>query len=247
MSKILYNGKVKNNERFNKKSEMKQPEIVYADKKSEDILSKHVWIPSKFEKNQDELIFPFSTPNERAFSVKLSTDNTLIKGNYYIVVKRHAKFDKAKYEFNKLVEAYKMGISVKPLALKKNDGKGGYVYTLVERNSIPLLDVNFYKIKPKERESLFKLVGSTLRSWHEKGFYHGDLAPRNLLIKMKSNPKIVAVDLEKSLIQNLQPVNIRKEINSFEYQARREGANDADIQNFREGYFRKKNTPNARS
>lgn len=223
---------------------MEKPSIVYADKKSEKMLSKNFWKLSAFEKTDGgTLLFPFSAQSERiVFPVELTSKNQVdsLKGNYFIVIKYHPKLDKLKYEFNKLVKAYKMGISVKPLAMKKSEKRGGYLYTLVEKNSIPLLDVNFDKLKPGERAGLFKLIGSTLRRWHEKGFYHGDSAPRNFLIKLKSKPKIVAVDLEKSLIQKLSPINIQKEINFFEYQARKAGANDEDILNFKRGYERRK-------
>jgi len=223
--------------------EMEKPEIVYADKESERILSKNFWKLSDFNKTEGgALVFPFSAPTERkVFPVELtSKGNGLKKGSYFIVVKYHPKLDKLRYEFKKLLKAHEMGVSVRPLAMSLSEKGGGYLYTLIEKNTIPLLDINFERLKPEERADLFKLIGSTVRKWHEKGFYHGDLAPRNILVKIKQKPEIIAVDLEKSLIQKLDPVNIQKEIAFFEYQARRSGASDEDILNFKKGYEGKK-------
>jgi tRNA A-37 threonylcarbamoyl transferase component Bud32 len=223
---------------------MKKLEIVYADPKSEKILSKNFWKLSDFNKTEGgTLVFPFSAPTERkVFPVELASKDQAgsLKGNYFIVIKYHPKLDKLKYEFNKLSKAHEMGVSVKPLAMKVGEKGGGYLYTLIEKNTIPLLDINFEKLKPEEREGLFKLVGSTVRKWHEMGFYHGDLAPRNILVKIKQKPEIIAVDLEKSLIQKLSPINIQKDLDFFEYQARRVGATNEDILNFKRGYERKK-------
>ena len=68
---------------------MKKPGVVYADKKSEEILHKNFWKPSAFDKTEGGgMMFPFSAPTKRSvFPVELASKGQTSRVNYFIVVK----------------------------------------------------------------------------------------------------------------------------------------------------------------
>lgn len=110
------------------------------------------------------------------------------------------------------------------------------MYTLIEGNTIPLSQINLDKLKPDEREKLFKKLGRQVRKWHEKNFYHGELAPRNILVKIKPNPTFTAVDLERAL-SNPSKENLQRDLNFFKHElVVKKVGNEQDWENFYHGY-----------
>jgi hypothetical protein len=192
------------------------------------LFNEGLWSPEYLSKEKN-LFFPFAAKSERVTGTKVTDHEHKPTIEKFIAVKLHQSGDRMIFEFNKLREAYKRGIGIKPVGYMGElnpDGprpkySRGWLYTEILPHSMSLDSLSLTQTPIGEKKSLFTALGRTIARWHfQQNFYHGDLAPRNILFTMKPGHIMFhAVDLEKAMFEaKPSEAHRQKELKMFEYE-----------------------------